>query len=197
MADNRRGLADKVCTAIDASARRRFIARSAWLTIPGTPALIATAYALTSAPDGLGRDGLAEASDRLILSVRWLFIAFLPYAAVCLLILHKRFVEGAHNPIQGGESERLRIHVRVMQNTLEQFVWFAVCVLALATYLSPSQARIVPIVSIFFAVARLIYWWGYLRCGTLARAPGVQLTFTLNISLMVAALAFMLRGTAS
>ena len=192
MAGNGLGLADEVSVMTDASARRRFIARSAWLTIPGTPALIATAYALTSAPDGL-----AAASDRLILSVRWLVIALLPYAAVCLLILHKRFVEGAHNPIQGGGSERLRIHIRVMQNTLEQFVWFAVCVVALVTYLSPSQARIVPIVSVFFAVARLIYWWGYLRCGTLARAPGVQLTFTLNIGLLVAALAFMLRGAAS
>jgi uncharacterized membrane protein YecN with MAPEG domain len=175
-----------------AQARRRYLARSAWLTIPGTPAIIATAYALTPPIDGL-----VQATERLIFSLRWLAIAFLPYAAVCLLILHKRYFEGAHNPLVGAESMRLQVHCRVMQNTLEQFVWFAVCVLPLATYLSPSQARLVPILTVFFAAARFIYWWGYLHGGTLARAPGVQLTFSLNISLLVAVLAFLARGRPS
>ena len=96
-----------------------------------------------------------------------------------------RFLEGAHNPLLGGESERLKIQCRVMQNTLEQVVWFALCVVPLATFLAPAQAHIVPIVCTFFAVARFVYWWGYLRSGTLGRAPGVQLTFALNIPLFV------------
>ena len=33
-----------------------------------------------------------------------------------------------------------------------------------------------------------VYWWGYLRRGTLGRAPGVQMTFTLNVALLVMAL---------
>jgi uncharacterized membrane protein YecN with MAPEG domain len=45
--------------------------------------------------------------------------------------------------------------------------------------------RLVPIVCVFFVFARLVYWWGYLRSGTLGRAPGVQLTFTLNIALLL------------
>lgn len=85
----------------------------------------------------------------------------------------------------GGESERLKIQCRVMQNTLEQLVWFALCVVPLATYLAPAQAHLVPITCIFFALARIVYWWGYLRRGTLGRAPGVQLTFSLNILLLV------------
>ena len=72
-----------------------------------------------------------------------------------------------------------------MQNTLEQLIWFGLCVMPLATYLSPGQARLVPIVCTFFAAARFVYWWGYLRNGTLGRAPGVQLTFSLNILLLV------------
>lgn len=82
----------------------------------------------------------------------------------------------------------MRVHGRVMQNTLEQLLWFALCILPLATYLSPPQARLIPILCVFFAFARLVYWWGYLRRGTLGRAPGVQLTFLLNIPLLALAL---------
>ena len=71
-----------------------------------------------------------------------------------------------------------------MQNTLEQLVCLAVCVLSLSTLLGPAEARLIPIVCCFFVVARIAYWWGYLRRDTLGRAPGVQLTFTLNMSLL-------------
>ena len=86
--------------------------------------------------------------------------------------------------LAGGESEALRIHARVMDNTLEQFIWLAVCVMALATMLDAAQVRLVPIVCCFFAFARLVFWWGYLRAGTLGRAPGVQMTFALNVPLL-------------
>jgi uncharacterized membrane protein YecN with MAPEG domain len=163
------------------AARRRAIAGSLWFTVPGTFAVIAAAHAVVPAPSGL-----AEASERLVYTVRWLFVAFLPYAAVCLTVLYERLAEGAHNPLLHDESERLRVHRRVMQNTLEQLVWFTLCILPLATYLSAARMRLVPIVCVFFALARLVYWWGYFRRGTLGRAPGVQLTFTLNIFLLVA-----------
>jgi uncharacterized membrane protein YecN with MAPEG domain len=81
-----------------------------------------------------------------------------------------------------------------MQNTLEQLLWFALCILSLATHLSPSQARLIPILCVFFALARFVYWWGYLRRGTLGRAPGVQLTFSLNIPLLALALVLFVRG---
>ena len=150
--------------------------------MPGSYLLPAATYALVPP-----LQGLEEPSARLLLAVRWLLIAMIPYAAVCMVILSARFFEGAHNPLLGGESERLKIHCRVMQNTLEQLVWFALCVVSLSTFLSPAQARLLPIVCVFFAVAQFIYWWGYLRDGTLGRAPGVQLTFSLNILLLVLA----------
>jgi uncharacterized membrane protein YecN with MAPEG domain len=164
----------------DRESRKQFIARSIWLTVPGTPLLIGAIYSLMPAPGGV--EALA---DRLAFALRWIFVAMLPYAAVCLVILARRFYEGAHNPLLGGESERLQIHGRVMANTLEQFVWLAVCLLALATLLQPSQMRLIPIACVFFVGARLLYWWGYLRAGTLGRALGVQLTFSLNLSLLL------------
>ncbi len=164
----------------DRTARQRLIARSTWLTVPGTLVVVAAAtWCLPAVP------GMEAPAARLAYTLRWLFVAMLPYAAVCLTILALRFLEGAHNPLLLEESETLRIHCRVMANTLEQFVWLSVCLLALATLLAPDRMQLVPVASCFFVFARLVYWWGYLRSGTLGRAPGVQLTFTLNILLLV------------
>lgn len=174
------------------AARQRFIARTIWFTVPGTGLLIGAAY--LALPPLRGQE---DAIARLVLALRWLLVAMIPYAAVCLTITSARFFEGAHNPLAGGESERLKIHCRVMQNTLEQLVWFALCLLPLATLLAPAQARLVPIVCTFFAVARLVYWWGYLRSGTLGRAPGVQLTFTLNVFLLIHTLILFARSLAA
>jgi uncharacterized membrane protein YecN with MAPEG domain len=176
----------------DMPVRRRLIRSSLWFTVPGSYAVLGAAYALVPPTAGL-----TEPSERLILAARWLLVAFIPYAAVCLTILYQRYAEGAHNPLLGGESEQLKIHCRVMQNTLEQLLWFALCLLPLSTYLSPSQARLIPILCVFFAAARLVYWWGYLRCGTLGRSPGVQLTFSLNIPLFILALVLFARSPLS
>ncbi|TSA11488.1 MAG: MAPEG family protein [Betaproteobacteria bacterium] len=167
----------------DKSARQRRVRGSLWFTVPGTFGSLGAAYLLVPP-----LAGLIEPGERLVFAARWLLVAFIPYAAVCLTILYQRFAEGAHNPLLGVESERLKVHCRVMQNTLEQLVWFAFCVLPLATLLSSTEARLIPILCVFFALARFVYWWGYLRSGTLGRAPGVQLTFLLNIPLLVAVL---------
>jgi uncharacterized membrane protein YecN with MAPEG domain len=164
----------------DKSVRQRRLGGSLWFTVPVTYGALGAAYALVPP-----LAGLIEPAERLVFAARWLLVAFIPYAAVCLTILYERFAEGAHNPLLGGESERLKIQCRVMQNTLEQLVWFAFCVLPLATLLSPAEARLIPILCVFFAFARFVYWWGYLRNGTLGRAPGVQLTFLLNIPLLL------------
>ncbi len=173
----------------DTVAGQRVIHGSLWLTIPGTYALLGAAY-MALPP----LTAMTETGERLVLAARWLLVAFIPYAAVCLTILYQRYAEGAHNPLLNGESESLKVHCRVMQNTLEQLLWFALCILPLATFLSPSQVRLVPIACVFFALARFVYWWGYFRRGTLGRAPGVQLTFSLNVLILAMASALFMRN---
>ena len=176
----------------DKAARQRRIRGSLWFTVPGAHGVLAAAYALVPP-----LPGLTESTERLVLAVRWLPVAFIPYAAVCLTILYQRYAEGAHNPLLGAESEHLKVHCRVMQNTLEQLVWFTLCILPLATLLSASEARLIPIVCVFFALARLVYWWGYMRSGTLGRSPGVQLTFLLNIPLFALVLVLLAKSLLS
>jgi len=176
----------------DMVARQRFLNRTIWFTVPGTYLLLGAAYAVLPP-----LQGMEEPGARLLLAVRWLLVAVIPYAAVCLVILFARFFQGAHDPLAGAESERLKIQCRVMQNTLEQLVWFALCIVPLATLLQPAQARLVPIACTFFALARLVYWRGYLQSGTLGRAPGVQLTFSLNIFLLVFAVVLFARHLAA
>jgi uncharacterized membrane protein YecN with MAPEG domain len=160
-----------------------------WWTVPGTCLAVAAGYALWPPLPEAGDQGA-----RLAMAARWLVVALVPYAAVCVYIAYARLVEGAHDPLAGAEGERLKIHCRVMQNTLEQLVWFAICILALATLIQPARAHIVPVLCIAFAAARFLYWWGYLRHGTLGRSPAVQMTFTLNIGALVAVAVLILRS---
>jgi uncharacterized membrane protein YecN with MAPEG domain len=160
----------------DVRSRQRVIGGSMVWTIPLTLLTLVGSYFVVKAP--------ANVDHAIAFAVPWIFVAAIPYFAVCLTILGVRFLEGAHNPLLGQESERLRLHCRVMQNHLEQLVWIAICLLALATLLSAAELKLIPICASLFVVARLVYWWGYTRKGTLGRAPGVQMTFTINILLL-------------
>ena len=171
----------------DKSRRQRFLLSSTAVTIPGTMALVAIPWFLGwPALDLASGDLAARAfSERLELAFTWCFVAFVPYALVCLTILQTRLTQGAHNPLAGAEDASLAIHCRVMQNTLEQLVWFVLCIVPVAWHLHPLHLHLVPLASMAFVLARLIYWRGYFRDGTLGRRYGVQMTFSLNISLFV------------
>jgi len=173
----------------DKAERKQIILRPAWITVPGTLAVIWLAYSLAPALSGVD-----DPAARLALAARWLVVAMLPYVVVCLVIAGIRFFEGSHDPMRGEESHRLQVHRLAMQNTLEQFVWFSICLLAVAPMLTPAEARLVPIVCVVFLVARFAYWRGYFRLGSLGRSPGVQITFTVNLFLLTLALMLFFRS---
>ena len=170
------------------SQRKARILSSVGFTLPGTFAVIWGAYAL-----GIGAlTTELTAAERVVFSLPRMLIALVPYAAVCTYILHLRLNEGAHNPISDKPSVTLLIHCRVMQNHLEQFIWFATCLVTLASLLRSDQLHLVPILAVYFCIARFVYWWGYLQEGTTGRRYGVQMTFGVTIPLLLAVLALAL-----
>jgi len=161
--------------------RSRFILSSTLWTVPGTLALVGVPFAL----GWPAIEVAAEPGARLAFALPWCFVALLPYALVCVTIATLRLSGPAHDPLAGREDEALQIHCRVMQNTLEQLVWFVLCLLPLSVTLPGGALPLLPLASGTFVLGRLAYWWGYFRDGTLGRRFGIQVNFTLNGSLLV------------
>ena len=117
--------------------------------------------------------------------------ALLP--AVCvldLMILTQMWLRarrGAVDPLAGHDDATLLVNQRALTNTAEQLAGFAPALLAVAAGVSSDQMRFVVASGVVFAVARLVFWAGYLLGPTL-RAPGMAATFAVNSATLVAAI---------
>ena len=72
----------------------------------------------------------------------------------------KRGSTSAVNPLAGKEH-LLQTEKNVLMNTVEQLLCFLLLVVALTTYLEPSEMRIVPLYSLAFIVGRVLFMIGY------------------------------------
>lgn len=117
--------------------------------------------------------------------------ALLP--AVCvldLMILTQMWLRarrGAVDPLAGHDDATLLVNQRALTNTVEQLAGFVPALLALAAGVASGWMRFVVAAGLVFALARLVFWAGYLL-GPLARAPGMAATFAINVSTMVGAI---------
>ena len=79
-------------------------------------------------------------------------------------VAHERLQSNAFDPLQGHQTERLRVNLRYLQNTLEQLIVFAVGLFGLAAYLdSGSAMRIVIASTVVWILNRFAFWIGYHR----------------------------------
>jgi uncharacterized membrane protein YecN with MAPEG domain len=117
--------------------------------------------------------------------------ALLP--AVCVLNLMivaqmlLRMRTGAVDPLAGHDGALLRVNQRVLTNTVEQMTGFVPALLALAAGAASDRMRFVVAAGLVFALARLVFWAGYIL-GPLLRAPGMAATLAVNIGTLVAAI---------
>ena len=126
-------------------------------------------------------------ADRLAYAARWLVVAVCPLFAMFVAVGNQRFFSEAIDPTQGKEDKRMLINGRVADNTLQQFVVFAVGLLALSVMLPAHKLSVVPAVTITFVIARLVFWVGY-RIHPLYRAPGFSSTAYLNLGMLAASI---------
>ena len=94
---------------------------------------------------------------------------------------------GALDPPAGQDDASLQVNQRALTNTVEQLAGFVPALLAVAAGVSSDRMRFVVAAGVVFAVARLVFWGGYLL-GPMMRAPGMAATFAVNIATLAAAI---------
>jgi hypothetical protein len=109
--------------------------------------------------------GMDSLQARMLVALKCVALATL----FCLVagieaVAHERLQSNAFDPLQGHQTERLRVNLRYLQNTLEQLVVFAVGLFGLAAYLdSGSAMRIVIASTVVWILNRFAFWIGYHR----------------------------------
>ena len=133
--------------------------------------------------------GVRGPADAALYALRWLPFAALPLLAMIATVGNARAMGPAIDPTLGHEDPAMRINLRVLQNSLEQFVLFSAGSLGLAASLDPPQVKVIGAAAIVFVAARIAFWVGY-RIHPLYRAAGFAGTAYLNFALIAAALWF-------
>ena len=101
--------------------------------------------------------------------------------ACCVLLtmilaqMAARFWQGTFDPIAGKDGRFLRVNQRVISNTVEQLAILGPAMVALAAGAPVARMAEVVAIPLVFALARLVFWAGYLAA-PLLRAPGMAAT---------------------
>jgi len=133
----------------------------------GTPLLFAILYFF--APK-YGSE--MEFLDRIKLGIECLILPATFFLITIVKVGSQRFGNPSENPIKVvANSKAMEVNLRVLSNTHEQIVLFAVNTLALSILLPYKYLSLLPIYSVVFVAGRIIFWATY-KHNTLWRAPG-------------------------
>jgi hypothetical protein len=126
----------------------------------------------------------ATKADRLAYAAAWL----LPLAIVIFLMSAAtglgRFFGGGTDPTLSTDSRYVDISRRVLTNTIEQSLVFALAALAMAALTPAGQLGLLGSLVILFVIARIVFWIGYL-IDPLYREAGFALTAEINVVIIV------------
>ena len=122
--------------------------------------------------------------SRLIFSLRCQIFPLLMLFAGIVAVGNGRFSSPAINPLANAESEAMRIHLRYLSNTLEQFVLFFVGSLILSTFLDVYSIKLIPILTTLFVFGRIAFWIGNLK-KPIDRAFGQGVTLYPTIGVLI------------
>lgn len=124
--------------------------------------------------------GMEDLGARIMVALKCCALA----ALFCLLagveaVAHERLQSAAFDPLAGHETRRLRVNKQYLQNTLEQFVVFAVGLFGLAAYNATGEGmRAVIATTVVWIVFRFAFWIGYHRSAAMRGlgAPGMAVS---------------------
>ena len=124
------------------------------------------------------------AESRLIFTLRCQIFPVLMLFAGIVAVGNGRFSSPAINPLANAESEAMRINLRYLSNTLEQFVLFFADSLILSTFLDTYSIKLIPILATLFVFGRIAFWIGYLK-DPIERAFGLGVTLYPTIAILI------------
>jgi hypothetical protein len=129
--------------------------------------------------------GMETPGARMVFALKCCAIATL----FCLVtgieaVAHERLQSDAFDPLSGHETKRLRVNLRYLQNTLEQWIVFAIGLFGLAAYSPDGDAmRAVEATTAVWILSRLAFWAGYHRSAAMRGlgAPGMAVSLIVLI----------------
>ena len=127
--------------------------------------------------------GLTDVAGRLAYALKANALAAIPLLVGTITVGNNRFLSEAIDPTLHKEDQATLINGRVLDNTLQQYVLFAIGTMALSVILAPAQMKVIAAATIVFIVARFAFWIGY-RIHPLYRAFGMAATMYLNIGIL-------------
>lgn len=117
-----------------------------------------------------------ELVDRIKLGIICLVLPTAFFLSVIIRIGSQRFGNPSEDPTKcEANTEGMRIDLRVLSNTHEQLVIFAINSLALAVLLPYPYLSLLPIYSGVFVTGRIMFWVAY-KYNVLWRAPGFAMS---------------------
>jgi hypothetical protein len=120
---------------------------------------------------------MAFTLDRLVFAVKcWAMATLFCLVLGIEAVSYERLGTFGISALGDGESLRLRINQRYLQQTIEQMLVFVPGLLLLAIYCDTSESmRVVEIATIMWIIARFVFWLGY-HHDVQIRAPGMVST---------------------
>ncbi|PWC43564.1 MAPEG family protein [Azospirillum sp. TSO22-1] len=160
------------------AAGKRLIATAAGVNLAS--AAVTVALFVLLAPLIAAPEGVVALQARLALAARLSLWPALVLFAMVVGVMAVRGRTQAFNPIEDTESRAYRVAQRALSNTVEQTLVFLPALTALSTLLPVASLGVPSLATALFVAGRLLFWAGY-AVHPYARAPGMAMTFTVNL----------------
>ena len=163
----------------DFKAGQRFIAISSPLAMLLTWAVLWLAWRQGDWPLAATLEGRTRMA-----ALAWAMLALLLFVQIGNIANLRFFSEDGINPLSSAQDRRIVVFNRILQNSVEQSLVFALLAGA-AVAAGEGAARMLPGASAAFALGRVLFGAGYLT-GWRYRAPGMGMTVAANVAMFVA-----------
>lgn len=130
-------------------------------------------------------EAAAPFQDRLTLAIQCALLPGLMLLVGIGVLGGGRFGNEAEDPTAcEASSQAMKVNIRYLSNTHEQFTLFLIALLGLALLLPAPALTVLPIYASLFVIGRIAFWVGY-HINPLYRAVGFGMTFYPTVAAML------------